>query len=36
MLESISLDQKLDRELSSQETEELHSGSVVVIVLVHS
>ena len=36
MLEAISLDQKLDREFGSQETEELHRGSVVVVVLVHS
>lgn len=36
MLEAISLDQKLDREFGSQETEELHRGSVVIVVLVHS
>ena len=36
LLEAISLDQKLDWELSSQETEELHRGSVVVVILVHS
>lgn len=36
MLESISLGQKLDRELSGQEAEKLYCGSVVVIILVHS
>jgi hypothetical protein len=35
LLKAISLDKKLDRELRSQETQELDSCAVVIIVLIH-